>query len=145
MSREKSEELLDDMFDPLPEDEELFIQVLPSVDDVPLDDLPLTDDQQYAATISKLSAYCKEDLTYILIPYFVETELGRERKFVLRELDEATDNEIYEWASYICPPLHFNDLPKLKDKKEKFVIFEMVVTYIAALTKHWKIATGSKL
>ena len=143
----QSNEILDDLF----EDKDNYCDV--NVDDLLITEekegvflvpeTPLTEEQLYEAAILRLSDFCKQDKTYILIPLQIETNGQKQLTFQEKELESATDIEIVAWAKYVCPSLDLSELPKLVGKKDRVTIFEMVITYMVAIGKSWKALTSS--
>jgi len=136
---EKKKELLDDLFVDLGD--------IGNISEEKLEELttpgPLTEEQKYSASVISLANFCKKDLTYILVPKKVDMgEEGYMFEFHDVELNEATTKDLVAWVGYVCPTLDLSGIPELTTKKEKVILFEMVVNYIDQLRRSWLSLNG---
>jgi hypothetical protein len=98
-----------------------------------------TEVEREKRAVIDLAAYCKKDITTILVPIRKE---GEPTTFIARNIIDATSDEVLAWAKYAIPSLVLAGVV-INTKEEKMTLFETVVTYLVSMRSSWK-NTGAK-
>ncbi len=141
MSDSKKKEELEDIFVDFGEDldqttrdyyEDMGIKI---VEPLPEE----TEAEKEKRAVIDLSAYCKKDITTILVPVVAENQ---PTTYYAKNIDDATSDEVIAWAKYAIPSLQLTGIT-LNGKKDKVTLFETVITYLVSMKSSWR-NTGAK-